>query len=750
MVIDASTRKYFTKVFSDILHKKGIRKLTDIQRKAYPYIFSTKNLVVVSPSGSVKTLVAELIAAKDILSEQDEIDDSISTVSHLLTKTEVKALKESKTKNSKTIFLVPLRALAEEKVNHLTRAFRNYDIKIHMSMSEIDFNEEEIRKTDILISTFERFRTILGRIPTLHKYIANVIIDEFHIVGNANRGPCLETILTALKDKVRLILLSATVANPETIANWLNADLVLSEKRFIPLDFEINATIRSERIIKQIIAKNIATNAQLLVFTGTRKRAEELAEEYSEYIREICIKEKKHQPEKALAFMESIPLPKESLGNALLYKLVQNGTAFHNAGLSRIAQKAIEALFRIKHIKVLFCTETLGAGVNLPAREVIILDTRRYNNEWLSRNVFHQIAGRAGRPDYDVYGKCSVFAQDGREKKNILNRFWHLANNNVSIVDVNDLNPQYDVIASRISSIDELKRMILTLIYSRRPTQDELIKLLQDSFYYHPYLQMSDISENEQIEFFSILLEKHNNLTSNAMSYFGKVYPNKNLSILRNMSNDNTSTLITQDNQNEITTHLQNSKMACSCDTKDIFCKHKFLFLQQLPINITSEIISNNFALLDELRRKKYITENSRGQILTSKKGAICVEMGVTLERFEYLMKWLMYDLFPKKVTLTQLLYECINITKKGIDNSFEISDDFKRPIYEHVILGKDLLDVLVKYHLYEGDLLRVEHTLKSLITGLAPLAEYLGLSKIAQNLSHLDKILIEVVKLSS
>ena len=124
--------------------------------------------------------------------------------------------------------------------------------------------------------------------------------------------------------------------------------------------------------------------------------------------------------------------------------------------------------------------------------------------------------------------------------------------------------------------------------------------------------------------------------------------------------------------------------------------------------------------------------------------------MGVTLERFEYLMKWLMYDLFPKKVTLTQLLYECINITKKGIDNSFEISDDFKRPIYEHVILGKDLLDVLVKYHLYEGDLLRVEHTLKSLITGLAPLAEYLGLSKIAQNLSHLDKILIEVVKLSS
>jgi len=360
MVVDASTRKYFTKVFLDILHKKGIRKLTDIQRKAYPYIFSNKNLVVVSPSGSGKTLIAELIAAKDILSEQDEIDDSISTVSHLLTKAEVKALKESKTKNSKTIFLVPLRALAEEKVNHLTRAFRNYDIKIHMSMSEIDFNEEEIRKTDILISTFERFRTILGRIPTLHKYIANVIIDEFHIVGNANRGPCLETILTALKGKVRLILLSATVANPETIANWLNADLVLSEKRFIPLDFEINATIRSERIIKQIIAKNIATNAQLLVFTGTRKRAEELAEEYSEYIREICIKEKKHQPEKALAFMESIPLPKESLGNALLYKLVQNGTAFHNAGLSRIAQKAIEALFRIKHIKVLFCTETLG------------------------------------------------------------------------------------------------------------------------------------------------------------------------------------------------------------------------------------------------------------------------------------------------------------------------------------------------------------------------------------------------------
>ena len=750
MVIDAPTRKYFTKVFSDILHKKGIRELTDIQRKAYPYIFSNKNLVVVSPSGSGKTLIAELIAVKDILLEQDEIDDSISTVSHLLTKTELKALKESKTKNSKTIFLVPLRALAEEKVNHLSKAFRNFNINIHMSMSEIDFNEDEIRKTDILISTFERFRTILGRIPNLHKHIANVIIDEFHIVGNKKRGPCLETILTALKGKVRLILLSATVANPETIANWLNAKLVLSEKRFIPLDFELNATIRSERTIKRIITRNIETNTQLLIFTGTRKRAEELAEEYSDFIRNVCINEKKHEPEKALAFMESIPLPKESLGNALLYKLVQNGTAFHNGGLSRIAQKAIEALFRFKHIKVLFCTETLGAGVNLPAREVIILDTRRYNNELLSRNVFHQIAGRAGRPDYDVFGKCSVFAQDGREKKNILKRFWHLPTTNTSIVDMNKLKPQYDIIVSKISSIEEFRRMILTLIYSRRPTQNELISILRNSFYYYPFKRMSNISEDEQIEFFSILLEKQSNLTSNVLKYFEKIYPNKNLSIIKNMSNDNISTLITLDNQNEITTILQNNKLICSCDTSDIFCKHKFLFLQQLPIDLASEIISNNFALLDTLRQKKYINENSRGQISVSKKGAICVEMGVTLERFEYLMKWLMYDLFPKKITLTQLLYECINITKKGIDDSFEINDDFKRPIYEHVILGKDLLDVLVKYQLYEGDLLRVEHTLKSLITGLTPLAEYLGLSKIARNLNHLDKILIEVVKLSS
>lgn len=750
MVADAPTRKHFTKVFSDILHKKGIRKLTDIQRKAYPYIFSNNNLVVVSPSGSGKTLIAELIAVKDILSEQDEIDDSISTVRHLLTKTELKALKESKTKNSKTIFLVPLRALAEEKVNHLSKAFRNFDINIHMSMSEIDFNEEEIRKTDILISTFERFRTILGRIPSLHKHIANVIIDEFHIIGSSNRGPCLETILTALKGKARLILLSATVANPEVIARWLDADLVSSEKRFIPLDFEINATIRSERILKQIIAQNIAKNAQLLIFTGTRKRAEELAEEYSDYIRKISIKEKKHEPEKALAFMESIPLPKESLGNALLYKLVQNGTAFHNAGLSRIAQKAIEALFRVKQIKVLFCTETLGAGINLPAREVIILDTRRYNNEWLSRNVFHQIAGRAGRPDFDVYGKCSVFAQDGREKKNILKRFWFLDDNSVSLVDVNNLKPQYDIVSSRISTIDEFKRMILTLIYSRRPTHNELISILRDSFYYQPFLHMSDISKDEQMEFFSILLEKQANISGNVLNYFEKVYSDKNLSIIKNMSNDNISTLISLDNQYEITTNLQNNKITCSCDANDFFCKHKLLFLQQLPTNRASEIIGDNFALLDVLRKKQYITENSRGQILTSKKGAICVEMGVTIERFEYLMKWLMYDLFPKKVTLTQLLYECINITKKGLDDSFEISDDFKRPIYEHVILGKDLLDVLVKYHLYEGDLLRVEHTLKSLVTGLTPLAEYLGLSKIAQNLNHLDKILLEVVKLSS
>ena len=160
LVVDNELKENSNFILKEIMKRKNISKLTDIQKKAIPFLFSKDNLVIVAPSGAGKTLIAEIATIFDIVNEREL---KISN-------------KNKETVTAKTIFLVPLRALAEEKANSLAREYKHFKIKIHMSMSEIDFNEEEIRKCNILISTYERFRTILGRMPDLISYTKNVVI----------------------------------------------------------------------------------------------------------------------------------------------------------------------------------------------------------------------------------------------------------------------------------------------------------------------------------------------------------------------------------------------------------------------------------------------------------------------------------------------------------------------------------------------------------------------------------------------
>ncbi len=758
MVVTDNYLKQLPKELQEILLEGGIRKFTDIQRKAYPHIFGEENLVIVSPSGSGKTLIAELISIVDLLDSQENLYNRYDSLQQEgLTKLEKRKLREEMTFDAKTIFLVPLRALAEEKANHLAKMYRKFGVKVHMSMSEVDFNEEEIRKCHILISTYERFRTIIGRLPSLLGKVKNVIVDEFHLIGDSQRGATLETILIALKGKTRLILLSATAANPNDIATWLNAVLISSTKRLIPLDFEIIPTFRPEVTIKKIIRDNIPINAQILVFCGTRSKSEELAFEYSQYI-EKCLNESGNfNVGKVLSFLDSIPLPRDSLGNALIYDLVEKGTAFHHAGLSRIAQKAVEELFRLGFIRVLFCTETLGAGVNLPAREVVILDTKRWNNEWLSRNVFHQIAGRAGRPNYDLYGKSTILALDRREERAIRKRYWQLESQYVDSLNKNP--PQFDHIGSRINSKEEFERMILSLVYSRKPDFTELVRLLQNSFL--DFTQNQGISTNgdqnsttylENISeiYYKLLLKQNTKISLEILSNLEKIYPTESLVIANELSNQKIQSFKIENGKSTFTVTFTNGILSCSCDSKKIFCKHRMAVLKEQSLVTIKEILNRNFSFLHSLKYRGYIKETYNGKFQTTTKGSICSEMGVSVKRFEYLKEWLMYELSQKNSNLTEMLYEILKLVQQSNEENFFVpNDNFKRPIYEHVILGKEIIDVVKKHQLYEGDLLRIEANVKSLISGLTPLAEYLGLKKVANSLLELDKILTEVFKLS-
>ncbi|NHJ04226.1 MAG: DEAD/DEAH box helicase [Candidatus Heimdallarchaeota archaeon] len=760
MVISESEIKQIPQQLTEILKKEGIKKLTDIQRKAIKQIFTDKNLVIISPSGTGKTLIAEIIAFLDIIEERELFVSNELENQKNLTKWEIKKLKQNRPINAKTVFLVPLRALAEEKANHLARIFREYQITIHMSMSDIDFKEDEIRKSHILISTYERFRTILGRMPNLISKIKNIIIDEFHLIGDIHRGATLETIITSLKGKVRLILLSATAENPEDIAEWLNAELITSDKRLVPLDYKIITTFRPEIHVKKIIKDNLTLNSQLLIFCGTRLKAEEAAFVYSNYIAQLMKNDEEFDLDKILSFMESVTLNRESLGNAQIYELVSKGTAFHHAGLSRIAKKVVEELFRRGLIKVLFCTETLGAGINLPAREVLILDTKRWNNEWLSRNVLHQIAGRAGRPNYDIYGRSVIFASNRREERNIYKRYWHM-NNLTSLNDLEKLKPKYDYVKSQIFTLDEFERMLLSLIYNRKPKFDEIITLLQNSYLNfikyntktteNKYYKNDEANNRKFMEygFFNLILNPIANFSLEHREILEYKISNKDITINDEHFEGKAQIFELIENEERFIGILENDMLTCNCGEKELLCSHKIKILVSLPRKQVKNIINSNFAFLQKLLLNGFISENSQGRFQTTTKGSICAEMGVTIKKFIFLRDWLMYKLSPKKPTLSQILYELLQLIPELEDDDTFSNDYFKLPIYEHVLLGKDFVNVINKHQLYEGDLLRVEADIKSLISGLSPLSDFLGLKNISQSLQDLDKILTEVFRLS-
>jgi helicase len=147
---------------------------------------------------------------------------------------------------------------------------------------------------------------------------------------------------------------------------------------------------------------------QALIFASTRRRAVSLATRASELTqRYLSPEEKKAISEAARRILTS---GEETSLSRLLAELVAKGSAFHHAGLEGEHRRIVEEYYRSRAIKLLAATPTLAAGVNLPARRVVIADMTRYDaerggNAEISVLEYRQMAGRAGRPQYDDHGE---------------------------------------------------------------------------------------------------------------------------------------------------------------------------------------------------------------------------------------------------------------------------------------------------------------------------------------------------------
>jgi helicase len=402
-----------------IIVQQGYNQLYPPQEEAITAgVLNGKNVVLASPTASGKTLVAELCILKNIL-END----------------------------SKSIYLTPLRALANEKYEEfkkyreLTKS--NGDkLKISVSTGDYDSTDEWLGKYDIIISTNEKADSLLRhKAPWMHQ-IDTIVADEIHLLTDQGRGPTLEVTLTKLmklNPEAQFLLLSATVKNADEISKWIKGIPITTEWRPVPLregvfyDGEIQFKDGSARRILTETKKPVIDIAldilkqggQVLIFTQTRRDAVS----YGKNISKVLSRKISTGLEKDLKIIaDKILTSGERTGlSEILAEQVKCGTAFHHAGLDASHRSLIEESFKDGKIKILSATPTLAAGVNLPARAVLISNYRRYDPESWSEEIsvleYKQLAGRAGRPKYDKVGESILIAKTSVEQERLMEKY---------------------------------------------------------------------------------------------------------------------------------------------------------------------------------------------------------------------------------------------------------------------------------------------------------------------------------------
>lgn len=186
-----------------------ITELRPSQEKAVKAgLLEGKSLLICTPTASGKTLIAELASLTAILSRQ-----------------------------SKAVYIVPLKSLATEKYKDFKKRYGAF-IKVALSIGDIDSAETYLSDYDLIICTSEKLDSLLRHRSPWISLVSVVVVDEIHLLNDPGRGPTLEILITMLRQilkKVQIIALSATIGNPKELAKWLAAELVMDTWRPVKL-----------------------------------------------------------------------------------------------------------------------------------------------------------------------------------------------------------------------------------------------------------------------------------------------------------------------------------------------------------------------------------------------------------------------------------------------------------------------------------------------------------------------------------
>jgi len=423
----------------EILKEHKISELYPPQEEALPFILDGKNLVLSIPTASGKSLVAYLAIVNRLTHE-----------------------------GGKALYVVPLKALAREKYDEL-KLFEKLGLKVGISTGDLDDSDPRLVRFDIIVCTSEKADSLLRHKITWVDKIKVLVIDELHLIHDPTRGPTLEVIISrfkALNPKTQVIALSATIKNATELSIWLDAKLIQSDWRPVPLregvfyknnikyDNGKNIIIDGSEIkpLDRLVENSIDNGGQVLVFVNTRRSTISVANKLALIIENKLSKKEKKEIKKIKESFKKQQPEFTSVDKKLL-NCLEKGVSFHNAGLSSVQRRTVEQSFKEKIIKCIVATPTLAAGVNIPAQRVIVRDLWRYDPNFGMHPIpifeYKQQAGRAGRPRFDKFGDAITIAKNEEQKEQIFNNYI-----------LSDIEPIY----SKLGSQSALRMHLLSAV----------------------------------------------------------------------------------------------------------------------------------------------------------------------------------------------------------------------------------------------------------------------------------------------
>lgn len=398
-----------------------IPSLNDLQLTAINDfdLLNDEHLVVSAPTSSGKTLIGELAAVKDAMYRR------------------------------RSLFLLPLKALVNDKHKQFTKNYGPFGLKVIRATGEFADDIPALMRGqyDICLMTYEKFAaTVVGQ-PHILEQVGTVVVDEVQMIADESRGANLEFVLTLLRMRRRqgiepqLIALSAVIGDTNGLERWLDARLLRRNERPVPLDEGILRADGSFRHIdplgNEAITESVAPpeyrkgSSQDWVIPLVRKLV-------GEGKQVIVFREVKGETRGcALYLANALGLPSAndtiaalpdgdpSKASTALRQALAGGVAFHNANLERDERLAIEEYFRQpdSEIRVIVATTTLAMGVNTPAEAVVVVGLEHPGNKPYSVAEYKNIVGRAGRLGFSNRGTSYLLALDPHSEAQAWSRY---------------------------------------------------------------------------------------------------------------------------------------------------------------------------------------------------------------------------------------------------------------------------------------------------------------------------------------